>query len=54
MPFLKEIIAILLAFGIGALCGRFGIPVPSPPTWFGVLLIGMIWLGYVVTKGTTS
>ena len=47
---MKEIIAILLAFGVGALCGRFQIPLPAPPHWIGVLLIAATWLGYTLFK----
>ena len=47
---IKEIIAVVLAFGIGALCGRFQIPLPAPPHWVGVALIVAIWLGYTVFK----
>jgi|GEM_PF-1244384 len=45
---MKECLAVLIAFGIGALCARFAIPLPAPPTWFGVLLIASIWLGYAL------
>jgi XapX domain-containing protein len=47
---MKEVIAILLAFGIGALCGRFHVPLPAPPHWIGVVLIAAIWLGYTLFK----
>lgn len=47
---MKEIIALLLAFGIGALCGRFQVPLPAPPHWMGVALIATIWLGYTLFK----
>lgn len=47
---MKELIALLIAFGIGALCARFQIPLPAPPHWIGVALIGAIWLGYTVVK----
>ena len=50
MPYLKEIIAVVLAFGIGALCGRLQIPVPAPTHWIGVALIVAIWLGYALFK----
>lgn len=43
---MKESIAILLAFAIGALCGRFQIPLPAPTHWVGIALIAAIWLGY--------
>jgi XapX domain-containing protein len=47
---MKETIALLLAFAIGALCGRFAIPLPAPSHWFGVAVIAMIWLGYAAAK----
>jgi XapX domain-containing protein len=47
---MKQALALLLALGIGALCGRFQIPLPAPPHWFGVALIACIWLGYVLAK----
>lgn len=47
---MKEAIALIIAFGIGALCARFSIPLPAPPHWIGVALIVAIWLGYVVFK----
>lgn len=50
MPYLKEVIALALAFGIGALCARFQIPLPAPPHWIGVALIVAIWLGYTLFK----
>lgn len=42
---MKELIAIAIAFGIGALCAKFQIPLPAPPQWIGVALIAAIWLG---------
>ncbi len=47
---MKEVVAILLAFGMGALCGRFQIPLPAPIHWLGVALIAAIWLGYTLFK----
>ncbi len=47
---MKEVIAIVIAFAIGALCARFQIPVPSPAHWIGVALIAAIWLGYTLFK----
>lgn len=47
---MKETIAVVLAFAVGALCGRFQIPLPAPPHWLGVLLIVAIWAGYMVCK----
>ncbi len=50
---MKEAIAIVIAFGIGAACGRFQIPLPAPPHWVGVALIVAIWLGYTVFKSSS-
>ncbi|RFC46552.1 MAG: hypothetical protein DVB23_001577 [Verrucomicrobia bacterium] len=47
---MKQGIAVVIALAIGAICGRFGIPLPAPPHWFGVVLIFCIWLGYVLAK----
>ena len=48
MPYLKEILGLLIAFGIGALCGVFRLPLPAPPHWLGVAMIATIWLGYTL------
>jgi len=45
---LKLIIGIVIAFLIGAGCRYFNLPLPSPPTVYGVLLIFSITLGYIV------
>ncbi len=50
---MKEVIAIAIAFAIGAACARFAVPVPAPPHWIGVALIAAIWLGYTVFKPAT-
>ena len=47
---MKETIAILLAFAVGALCGKFQIPLPAPPHWIGILLIVSTWVGYSLFK----
>jgi XapX domain-containing protein len=44
----KMLIAILLAFGIGAFCRWFEIPAPSPPKVPGALLVLAMTLGYVI------
>ena len=44
---MKTAISIVLALVIGGGCRYYGIPVPAPPTLFGVLLIGCITAGYV-------
>lgn len=53
MSYWKEIIAVALAFGIGAACGRFHIPLPAPNHWIGVALIVAIWLGYTLFRQAT-
>lgn len=50
IPFLKEALALVFAFAIGGMCGRFSIPLPAPPHLFGVVLIATVWLGYFVFK----
>jgi len=47
---MKESIALLLAFTIGALCGRFDIPLPAPSHWFGVAVIAAIWAGFALFR----
>ena len=47
---IAKFVALAIAFAIGAMCGKFEIPLPAPPHWFGVLLIVTIWLGYAVFK----
>ncbi len=44
---LKTVVAILIAFLIGAGCRLFGIPVPAPPAILGVVLIFAITIGYI-------
>lgn len=46
---LKLFIGILIALLIGAACRYFKLPVPAPPTVYGVLLIMAITLGYILT-----
>jgi XapX domain-containing protein len=46
---LKLIIGIIIALIIGAACRYFKLPVPAPPTIYGVLLILAITLGYIIT-----
>ncbi len=45
----KLIIGFLIAILIGAACRYFKLPVPAPPTIYGVLLIMAITLGYIIT-----
>ena len=47
---MKQGIALVIALAIGYFCGRYEIPLPAPPHWFGVALIACIWLGYVLAK----
>jgi XapX domain-containing protein len=44
---MKTAISIVLALLIGGACRRFDLPVPSPPTLLGVLLIACITAGYM-------
>ncbi|MEJ7863119.1 MAG: DUF1427 family protein [Pyrinomonadaceae bacterium] len=44
---LKLFIGVFIAFVIGAACRYFNLPVPAPPTIYGVLLIFAISLGYI-------
>ncbi len=46
---LKLIIGIVIAILIGAACRYFKLPVPAPPTIYGVLLILAITIGYIIT-----
>ncbi len=45
----KLIIGIVIALLIGAACRYFKLPVPAPPTIYGVLLIMAITIGYIIT-----
>ena len=45
----KITIGLIIAFLIGAACRYFKLPVPAPPTIYGVLLIMAITLGFIVT-----
>ena len=44
---IKMTIGIIIALLIGAACRYFKLPVPAPPTIYGVLLIMAITLGYI-------
>ena len=44
---MKIAIGLAIGLAIGAGCRVFGIPVPSPPTIMGVLLILSITVGYM-------
>lgn len=44
---LKIAVSVALAFGIGAGCRFFDIPVPAPPKLLGGLLIIAITVGYM-------
>lgn len=46
---LKLFIGIVIAIIIGAACRYFKLPVPAPPTIYGVLLIMAITVGYIIT-----
>jgi XapX domain-containing protein len=45
---IKDVVSVLLAFGMGASCRFFDIPVPAPPRLFGALLIIAITAGYLL------
>jgi XapX domain-containing protein len=45
---MKTAISTVLALLIGAACRRFELPIPSPPSLLGVLLIAGITAGYMV------
>lgn len=46
---IRAVAALALAFGLGAICRFFEIPVPSPPKIFGAVLVVAITLGYTAT-----
>ena len=48
MDIWKLIIGLVIALVIGAACRYFELPVPAPPTVYGVLLIFAISLGYIL------
>lgn len=45
---MKEFVSILIALVIGAGCRYLSVPVPAPPTLFGVFLIFCITFGYIM------
>ncbi len=45
----KLFFGIIIALLIGAACRYFKLPVPAPPTIYGVLLIMAITVGYIIT-----
>lgn len=48
----KLIIGLVIALVIGAACRYFKLPVPAPPTLYGVFLIFAITIGYLVADYT--
>jgi len=42
------LIALVLAFGFGAMAKLLGVPAPAPPTLLGVLLVVAVTVGYIV------
>ena len=44
---LNLVLGLLMAFGVGAACRWLNIPVPAPPSVYGVLLILAITVGYL-------
>jgi XapX domain-containing protein len=51
---MKIAISLLIGLAIGAGCRWFDIPVPSPPTIVGVLLILSITAGYIAADKVIS
>ncbi|MCY4263673.1 MAG: XapX domain-containing protein [Gammaproteobacteria bacterium] len=50
MTLLNQLLGILLAFGIGAGCRYFQIPLPAPQSLNGALLVFTMTCGFVVTN----
>jgi XapX domain-containing protein len=46
---LKTVIALLLGLSIGVFCRWFDVPVPSPPTLIGAVLVVAMTVGYITT-----
>jgi XapX domain-containing protein len=46
---MKVALGFLLAFGIGAACRWFGVPLPAPPNLVGASLVLAISVGFLVT-----
>jgi len=44
---INYVIGLLLAFGIGAACRWFELPVPAPPKLLGALLVVAMTMGYL-------
>lgn len=47
---MSGLIGLVLAFGIGAACRWFDIPVPAPPRIVGALLVVAMTLGFLATE----
>ena len=43
---MKFLIGLAVAFGVGALCRLFDVPVPAPPALLGALLVMSMTIGY--------
>lgn len=43
---MQKLAAVTVALGLGYVCRKLGVAVPAPPTLEGVVLIGLITLGY--------
>ncbi|MEO6119502.1 MAG: DUF1427 family protein [Terriglobales bacterium] len=41
------VVGVILAFGIGAACRWFELPVPAPPKLLGALLVVAMTMGYI-------
>lgn len=44
-------LGFLLAFGIGAACRLFDVPLPAPPNLTGALLVVAITVGFLAMDG---
>jgi len=51
---MKVLIGFILAFGIGAACRGFDIPLPAPPRVVGALLVVAITVGFLATDYVLS
>ncbi len=51
---MKELIGLLIGFGIGAGCRWWDIPVPAPPRFVGALLVVAMTTGYLLTDWLLS
>ncbi len=45
---MNEVIGIVMAFSIGAICRYFDLPLPAPPNIQGALLVLAVTLGFML------